>query len=164
MANIFGDSQSSNSIHNGNHRPLNRIAMRKIGAAGVHERFSLISADEILYFFTVGALASAQNIIDATWRKLKSWELQYFRPGRVYARTAKGIFVTRFRTIAQLLERLDVEKFLSIQNSLVVNVLKITDLDISGKLKQVSVLEGDATEWLTVSRRSFKSLKLALAI
>jgi len=143
--------------HQGDKRLLSRIAMRKLGNDGVEERMTLLPVEEILYFFTAGAV-SQRTVIDAKWRESK-----LFSPGRVYVRTAKGLFVTRYRTLGTILARLP-DKFVEIHKSLVVNSHKILDLEFSSKLKQVSVVTAASTEWLTVSRRALKRLRLALGL
>ena len=147
-------------------RRLYVIFMRKIGDNGVKADFEPIRVDEILYFFTAGALSSTRTVIDATGREPKFWESKVFFPGRVYGRTAKGIFVTasRFRTVSQILQWLDPDKFVTIQKSLAVNVLKISRPVFDAKLKQVGVVADGVIEWLTVSRRSLRNLRVALGM
>ena len=68
--------------------------------------------------------------------------------------------MTRFRSLAALQSSLDARPFLRIHQALLVNVLKITQLDASGRLNQVAVAPLDGpVEWLSVSRRSLKTLR-----
>ena len=136
---------------------LARITVRKLTNHGVEERMTIVPLDDILYFFTAGAL-SQRPVIDAKWCHLKR-----FAPGRVYVRTAEGVFVTRVRTLAKMLARLP-KNFVEIHKSLAVNVDEIKDLDFAAKLKQVGVVTAISTEWLTVSRRTLKNLRLALGL
>jgi hypothetical protein len=107
----------------------------------------LIALDEILYFFTGAALS--QRVIHASWTA----PTPPLRPDRLYARTGKGIFLTYVRTLTELQ--------LTIHQSLIVNIQKITDLELRDKLKQVGFAPGGKApkEWLTVSRRNLAALR-----
>ena len=155
--NTIDASLSTSPSQRGDNRLLSRFATRKVGNDGVEERVTLLPVEEVLYFFTAGALSPRPTIMDAKWRE---WKL--FSSGRVYVRTAKGLFVTRYRTLGRILARLDPEKFLRIDRSLAVNVLKIVDVDLVPKLKQVGVSASGSTERLTVSRRALKNLLLVV--
>jgi hypothetical protein len=115
----------------------------------------LIALDEILYFFTGAALS--QRVIHASWTA----PTPPLRPDRLYARTGKGIFLTYVRTLTELQQRLDPSGFLTIHQSLIVNIQKITDLELRDKLKQVGFAPGGKApkEWLTVSRRNLAALR-----
>lgn len=142
--------------------PLLRIAARKIGYdKGIEGRFTLLAVRDILYLFTSGALSPKRTVIDAKWNTAK-----LFSPGRVYLRTAQGLFVTRYRSLAKILARLEPGTFHSVQKSLVINVLKVSEIAFSTKLKQVGMVANGTVEWLNVSRRkrTLQHLRTALGI
>ena len=139
---------------------LNRIAVHKLGSNGVNrERLTLISTDEILFCFTAGAFSNRRMVISASWGQTK-----VFRAGTVYLRTDKGLFATRFRTLARLARRLDHNNFGAIHQSILVNLPKITDIYFAARLKQVAIGVNGSREELTVSRRYLKFLRRKLGL
>jgi len=157
MTNTIDDSFSSTPTHQDETRLLSHIAVRNLSRGGVAERVTLLRVEEILYFFTAGAL-SQRPVIDAKWRDLRP-----FSPGRVYVRTTTDLFVSQYRTIAKILARLP-NQFIGIHKSLVVNFHQIKDLDFDGKLKRVGVVTAISSEWLTVSRRALKRFRSMLGM
>jgi hypothetical protein len=132
---------------------LPRIAVSDPATRGRASHFSLISQNEILYAFIGTSLR--YPLIQASWKEQKR-----LRRSRVFIRTPKGVFMTRFRSLAALQASLDSRPFLRIHQGLLINVLKITQLDASGRLNQVAVALSDGTvEWLSISRRSLKTLR-----
>ena len=123
------------------------------------ERLFVIPIADILYFFTCGALSKSRMVINSPWT-----QACVLRPGIVYARTAKGLFATRFRTLKKLASRLDHNNFHTIHQSVLVNLLKITDLDIGSRLKPVTVRVNGSTEQITVGRRYLKPLRPKLGL
>lgn len=139
---------------------LNRVAVYKLGPNGVYrERLTIIPTEEILFCFTAGAFSRRRIVISASWG-----QAGVFRPGLVYVRTDKGLFATRFRTLARLASRLDHNNFHTIHQSVLVNLLKITDLDIGSRLKPVTVRVNGSTEQITVGRRYLKPLRPKLGL
>jgi hypothetical protein len=137
--------------------PLTQIEARKVG--GNDERDLIISVkEEVLYFFTRGAVA--QQLIRAPWAQ----SLHCFHAEQAYLRTAKDILLSHYRFLTMLSDRLDPTLFCFIHESLVVNISKISDVDLRGRVKQVGVTpaNGSPREWLSVSRRHFKTLRLRL--
>lgn len=121
-------------------------------------RLIVVPVESILYAF-VGQAAST-SVIDAPWRQQES-----LHPRRVYLRTIKELLVTHYRSLAELQERLDPLMFMSIHQSLVVNVHRISSLDTEGSLKRVVVTPvGRIEEWLTISRRHFPELRDRLGL
>lgn len=133
-------------------RQFSRLAVASID--GDEPRDVLVGLDEILYFFTGAALTQGLIHISGTLAP-------NLRADRLYARTAKDIFLTHARTLAALQQRLDPRSFVTLQQSLLANIHKISDLDLRGKLKRVgfAVGGGTAKEWLTVSRRNLNVVR-----
>ena len=125
--------------------------MRKVDGVGFEEQLSFLPVDDILYIFTTHAISSSRSSIEAKWLGLLS-----LPPGKVYARTEKGLFVTEFRTLTQILARL--KKFRRIHKSIAFNVTKIKGAVLNSKRKQIAVLTGEQREWLDVSRRALRDL------
>lgn len=139
---------------------LNRVAVYKLGPNGVYrERLTIIPTEEILFCFTAGAFSRRRIVISASWG-----QAGVFRPGLVYVRTDKGLFATRFRTLARLASRLDHNNFNAIHQSVLVNIPKIINAEFKTRLKQVAVGVNGSTEQLTVSRRYLKSLRNILGL
>jgi hypothetical protein len=134
---------------------LFRIPLRMLLKAGIDERITLICPEEVLFFFTAKAL----SFINAPWRYSK-----IFIPGRVYARTATGIFLTTYRNLAQALSQMDRAKFKPIHKSLLVNLQEAVGVDSKSRIKQIGVLANGSTEWLAVSRRRFKELRPLIGV
>ena len=139
---------------------LHRVAVYELGSDGVHrERVTFIATDEILFCFTAGAFSNRRIVISASWGQAK-----VFRPGLVYIRTNKGLFATRFRTLARFASRLDHANFNTIHQSVVVNIPKIIHAEFKTRLKQVAVGVNGSTEQLTVARRFLKRLRDRLGL
>lgn len=133
---------------------LSRIAARECGVCG--DRYRLVHIDEVLFIFLGSAVS--KRLLDATWANPR-----FFQSDRVYLRTRKGIFVTRFRALKQLRARLNPENFVQIHQSLLVGIKEIDELDLDGKVKQVGMaLPGGTIESLTVSRRFVHALRSQL--
>jgi hypothetical protein len=135
---------------------LRRLAVRKADESGGGH--TLISVDEVLYIF-LGS-APSRGLVRAAWSPAAT-----LRPDAVYLRTAKDLFVTHYRSLAEVQKRLDPRQFLPIHQSIIVNILKIAEIDDAGKAKHVGVTVADGSrEWLIVSRRSFPTLREELGI
>jgi hypothetical protein len=139
---------------------LNRVAVYKLGPNLVYrDQLTLVPTDEIFYCFTAGAISSRRIVISASWGQAR-----VFRPGIVYLRTGKGLFATRFRTLARLASRLDRNSFAACRQSVVVNLSRVIDVDMAARLKMVRVGSNDTTESLTISRRFLKPFLKKLTI
>lgn len=88
--------------------------------------------------------------------------LRFFAEDKgVRVQSGKGVFAVRER-LYELEEQLDPRTFVRISNSEIVNLRKVTDLDLklSGTIKMT--LEGGTACW--VSRRYVKKIKQALGL
>lgn len=139
---------------------LNRVAGYELDPNGVHrERVTFIPTDEILFCFTAGAFSNRRIVISASWGQAR-----VFRPGLVYVRTVKGLFATRFRTLARLASRLDHNNFDAIHQSVVVSFPKIINAEFKTRLKQVAVGVNGSIEHLTVARRFLRRVRDRLGL
>jgi hypothetical protein len=135
---------------------LRRLAVRR--ADEIEEGHPLISVDEALYLFFGNA--PLRGLVRAAWSRAAT-----LRPDAVYLRTVKDLFVTHYRSLATVQKRLDARQFLPIHQSIIVNILKIAEIDDAGKSKHVAVIVAEGPrEWLTVSRRSLPTLRQELGI
>ena len=88
--------------------------------------------------------------------------LRFFTDGKgVSAQTAEGTYLVRLR-LYELEERLDPHTFVRISNSEIVNLKKVTSLDLSltGTIRMT--LNGSVTAY--VSRRYVKKIKQAIGL
>ena len=135
---------------------LRRLAVRKTDESGGGH--TLISVDEVLYLFLGNA--PSRGLVRAAWSRAAT-----LRPDGVYLRTAKDLFVTHYRSLADVQKRLDPRQFLPIHQSIIVNLLKIAEIDDTGKAKYVGVTIADGSkERLAVSRRLLPTLRQELGI
>ena len=140
--------------------PLDRIAVRPIGArAG---QLTLLPPGELAYAF-LGSAAPPELL--STTLVNNHW---LFEACRVYVRTARGIYWTRFRRLAELKRELEKSKsgvFFSIGRARLVNALRISWLDPSGKTPLLVFVAADGRkEMLTVTRRAWSTLRVRLRL
>ena len=110
--------------------------------------WSLLPAGDFLYAF-LGAVVG-QGLITASWTRKHSFEIDV-----VYVRTTKGLFRTRFRTLADLRAHLRRRQFTQVHRSMAVGSELPVDLVLPG---QVRVRVGNELEVLRASRRNFDDL------
>jgi hypothetical protein len=135
---------------------LRRLVVRQL--AGDRGRHTVVPVEQALYLF-VGFDPKLGLVEGAGTRPHE------VRRGRVYLRTLKDLFVTPYRSLGDVQAVLDPAQFVRIHQSIIVNVLRIVEVDASGKRKRLAVALGDGTkEWLTASRRSLPALRLALGM
>lgn len=152
FADFLGGKEESDNHSNF----LTRLAVRRVGED--NERFTLISVDEILYIFSGAALS--RRLLDTTWSRQL-----FLRRDRIYVRTAKGLFVTQLRSLTEISRRLDPARFLAIHQSIVVNLQKLSEIDLRGRVQQVGVTTASGViESLRVSRRSLRELRERLGL
>jgi DNA-binding LytR/AlgR family response regulator len=81
---------------------------------------------------------------------------------RVFVRTKQKIYRTTFRSFADFQENVESSFFLRSHHPLLVNVRKISRVDLGGRTALVGVAAFDSIDWLSVSRRSLRHLGFAL--
>lgn len=154
----FLESHSSTSLSSGPGLPLRRLAVSKTDSSG--GGLALISLDEVLYAASGAAFQS--GIVKSSWSRSR---LPAVRPDRVYVRTAREVYLTHYRSLAELRRRLDTQQFVSIHQSVLVNLQKLAEIDFSGRSKQVGVTIADGSrERLVVSRRLLPMLRTELGL
>lgn len=132
---------------------VSRIALSDPATRGRGKHFTFISPHDILFAFMESSLR--RKFILAGWREQK-----VLTGSRVFIRTPKGVFRTQFRSLRKLEHSLDTQCFLRIHQALLVNVMRLTQLDAAGRLNQVAVAPLDGpVEWLSVSRRIMPILR-----
>jgi len=128
---------------------LDHIAVQRLDRNG---RWYVLPVDQIAYMFlgSPSALAS----IHAEWRGQTR-----LANGNIYLRTSRGL-TTRadFRQFSEIEVRLDQRLFITVNRAVMVNLRRIVELDLEGKIKQIGVAVGDETEWLSISRRPLEPL------
>ena len=132
---------------------LSCIAAQKVGLEK-DRLYTIVYPDAIFYIFSRPAVAD--SLIEAPWVQSTGFDSQY-----VYLRTSTGVFVTSFRSLAQLWNHLNPNCFFQLYRSLWINRQKMAEIDdTEAKRKRVRVaLSAGTKEWLTVSRRSFQTLR-----
>ena len=120
------------------------------GPADQEDRVILFQPAQVSYFF----LGSA---VEGRLIHIKSEPGVQFQRHRVYARAVTGIvYRTSFRSLKRLQERLG-PRFLSIHQSLVVNLQALKD--VMRRASRVGVQVGNEIEYLPVSRRKLAALE-----
>ncbi|MDR3703749.1 MAG: hypothetical protein P4L56_29135 [Candidatus Sulfopaludibacter sp.] len=147
-----------------NHESRLQMRLARIEVLPMGERTGkivLLPPAEIAYAF-LGSSAPRELVaigIERGWR---------FDPARVYVRTGRGIYWTPYRRLTKLtreLAMLGEEIFYPISRALVVNALKISSLDTSGRTPLLLFDGVDGrTEMLTVTRRAWKLLRERLRL
>jgi hypothetical protein len=128
------------------------------------DRHLLIPVDEILYAFSGAATREIDPVIHAPWIGTPKVR----RPDRVWVRTRKGVFVTHCHSLATLHEALDPAQFRAIHQSVIVNLPRMSDVDLAGRRKYVGIRLSDGstawTELLVISRRFLRTFRAAVGI
>lgn len=128
---------------------LDQVAVQKLDRKG---RWYVLPVEQLAYIF-LGS-TNALRSIHAAWLREA-----HVDTGDVYVRTLRGVTArTDFRQFTGIEGRLDQHHFMVVNRALMVNLRRITELDLKGKVKQVGITVGDETEWLSVSRRSLEIL------
>lgn len=115
--------------------------------------YTVLSRDDVLYAFVW--YGRARGLIRAAWASALA-----LAPNRVYIRTAKAIFATDARSLAELGRRLASPNIFPVHQSILLHLRRGTKVDPSFSLVAVPVAEG-AVELLTVSRRARRRLRAA---
>src|SRR5688572_10696869 len=102
--------------------PLRRLAART--ADGDEDRVRVLNVRDIAYIFK--GHAATTHLVQASWPST-----QRIHPERVYVRTREGVFVTAFRSLAEIRKRLP-QTFIALHQSVLVNVDWIDAMDTSG--------------------------------
>ena len=133
---------------------LHLIAVRPLNAPRGGQILFLLP-NEICYGF-LGSSAPPWIVGFGIAKKL------HIEPHRVYVRTLKGIFSTVFRRLAELTRQLESvlpNVFLPASRSCFVNALKISALDIAGRVPLLIFVLNEHKEILVVSRRAWPALR-----
>jgi hypothetical protein len=140
-------------------RPLDRIAVRPMGAQ--RGQIVLLAPGEIAYAFLGSSTPPELLAICAENR----WRIE---PLRVYVRTARALYWTPYRRLAELTRELTLWNdavFYPATRARVVNTLKITSLDTSGRTPLLVFVAADGgKEILTVTRRAWPALRERLRL
>jgi hypothetical protein len=124
------------------------------------QRIVVIRVTDILYAFRGSAVS--QHLIDADWRR------QYrFNDNRVYLRTKRGVFLTHFRSLQKLSERLDPQAFAQVHQNILVNLKAsvVLAVELHARIRAVYIaLSDNSVESLRISRRHLASLRAKLGL
>jgi hypothetical protein len=135
---------------------LRRLVVQPL--AGDRGRHAVVPVELALYLFVGGD--PTRGLVEGSASRTRE-----LRRGRVYLRMPKDLFLTHYRCLGEVQAVLDPSHFCRIHQSIIVNVLRIVEVDEGGKRKRLAVALGDGTkEWLTISRRSLPALRLALGM
>lgn len=131
---------------------LSRISVRRVDLP-LGDVCDVIDVNNVAYFFVVPKTGPFG--VDAARSGGHA-----LVPGVVYVRTTKGSLLrTEFTRLEQLRRRLDPARFLTLSRSVVVNLERIVQHDLHGKVGLAGVLVGQTVEFLPVSRRARKLLR-----
>jgi hypothetical protein len=134
--------------------PLELIAARPLGSRPGH--VVLLKPVEIAFAFVGSAAPPEMLALCARSR----WRLD---ARRVYARTARGVFQTPYRCIAELQRDLDTlpgRPFVPSGRGRIVNVLRVASLDTEGRAPLAQFVAADGTrEAIPISRRCWPPLR-----
>ena len=119
-------------------------------------RFFPQGRGDVVYFFLGGATRGKRRAVKGSWA-----EGFAFRSDRVYVRTARSVYRTKFRSLKRLQRAELPPEFLRVHQGVVVNTDKIAELDAAGRAPRVGLrvggsAGGEAIEWVAVSRRVFR--------
>ncbi len=122
-----------------------RIPMRRAGGI---DRLEYFVAPSDVFFFFAGS-AARRGLVNVT-----NYDPLYFKPSRVYARTAKEVYVLSVRSLAELTEILDPYQFRHTHQSILANMARASFLDLTGKAKLLGFAFGNGSrEVIPISRR-----------
>ena len=106
--------------------------------------YDLVTPDEILYVFLVGAVGGTNHL--KTKRIISAWVEQFdFADGKVYIRTATGLYQSNIRTLAEFRRICPLELWKANQ-SVLVDLDSVTGIEPTESIKKVS-FEVAETDW-----------------
>ena len=121
----------------------------------VSDRWFLIPIEEVAYLFLGSAVQ--RGLIHGRWNHA----LQ-FRSSSVYIRSDGGaIFQTAYRSLSGLVRSLD-QRFVRAHRSVVVNLNKITAVDLSGRVSLLQITGSGSSDLVSVSRRLLPLIRARL--
>jgi hypothetical protein len=127
-----------------------RIAVQRIDLPG---RLFVLPIEQVAYVFL--GCAVNHRLIDPVWASDRVLD-----PAVVYVRTVKGqLFHTGSATLRELRRTLDPARFLSTHRLVIVNVDRLVELDLGGRVTRVGVFVGGGVEFLPISRRRVRALR-----
>jgi hypothetical protein len=127
-----------------------RIAVQRIDLPG---RLFVLPIDQVAYVFL--GCAVNHGLIDPVWASDRVLD-----SATVYVRTVKGqLFDTGSATLRELRQTLDPARFFSTHRLVIVNVDRLVELDLGGRVTRVGVFVGGSVEFLPISRRRVRALR-----
>jgi hypothetical protein len=112
----------------------------------VSDRWFLIPIEDVAYLFLGSAVL--QGLIHSRWNRA----LQ-FRSTSVYVRSGRGaIFQTAYRSLSEIARLLD-QRFVRAHRSVVVNLNKVTAVDLTGRVPLLQITGSGCSDLVSVSRR-----------
>ena len=129
---------------------LARIAVQRIDIPG---RWLVIPVDHVAYAFLSSAVRTGViEAPDATARCLAR--------SAVYIRSIKGsLFRTGFSNLEALRRTLDTARFVTVHRLVIVNVSRLVELDLAGRVSRVGVMAGTQIEFIPLSRRCLRAIR-----
>lgn len=153
---LGGFLASPSQRHSGGY--LLRVAGKRVGKPSTRHEF--LGVNEIAYIF-VGSAAN-RGLILAPWVPSKSLEER-----SIYFQTTGGVlYEASFRSLTELADALDPRNFVRIHRSILINSLKIRDMDAPGQshVRLAGMVVADRSESLHISRRYFAGLRARLGL
>jgi hypothetical protein len=121
----------------------------------VCDRWFLVPIEDVAYLFLGSAVL--QGLIHSRWNRA----LQ-FRAPSVYIRSGCGaIFQTAHRSLSEVVRLLD-ERFVPAHRSIVVNLNKVTAVDLTGRVPLLQITGSGCSDLVSVSRRLLPLIRARL--
>jgi hypothetical protein len=112
----------------------------------VSDRWFLIPIEDVAYVFLGSAVL--QGLIHSRWNRALR-----FRSASVYIRSGRGaIFQTAYRSLSEVARHLD-QRFVRAHRSVVVNLNKVTAVDLAGHVALLQITGSGCNDLVSVSRR-----------
>jgi hypothetical protein len=124
--------------------PILRLPGRAVDE--VSDRWFLIPVEDVAYLFLGSAVL--HGLVHSRWNR----ELR-FRSASVYIRSDRGaIFRSAYRSLSEAVRLLD-QRFVPAHRSVVVNLDKITAVDLTGRVPLLQITGSGCNDLVSVSRR-----------
>jgi hypothetical protein len=121
----------------------------------VSDRWFLIPIEDVAYLFLGSAVL--RGVIHGRWNRA----LQ-FRSGSVYFRPDRGaVFQTAYRSLSEVVRVLD-QRFVPAHRSVVVNLNKVTAVDLTGRVPLLQITGSGWNDLVSVSRRLLPLIRARL--
>ncbi len=132
-----------------------RIPVRTVGL--LDHRYHFLPLGSVLYFFAGGAARGGVAI--------PGYAPTVFQRGRIYARTRSAVYATCFRTMATLIENLDLSYFGRAHRSIVANLRRVEMFDPRSGTPRIGFRPTHVPiEWIPVAGSCARQIRKSLGL